>query len=158
MIKTVVTASYVHKSNINELIEKKIPTENTDDFKRFIRLVDNTAIIYDIIKYDKGNVTLISSPDWDQANEPIVGMCYRWKKDEWFDEYGNLNLNCKATKNFRQIYHNKWQFVGDNYDGFDVEAAKERTKLWNSIPNLDKKRIGNKNYWIELLKENDIEI
>lgn len=156
MIKSVVTAHYVHKSNIQELVDKKIPSDKKADFLYFMEIVKDNNIPYDIIKYDKGNVTLITSPDWDEANEPIVGICRRWKDGEWFTEDGLCNP--KETSNFRQIYHNKWQFVADDYSGFDIGKAKERTKLWNSIPNLDKKRIGNKNYWVQLLQENGMKV
>jgi hypothetical protein len=158
MIKTVVKAHYVHKSNVMELINKKIPKEEQALFYRFLNEVDKLNIEYTIIKYDSGNITLIYSPDWDTANEPIVEVCYRWKSGEWFDENGNFNTNPKIQKNGRQIYHNKWQFVGEDYKGFDIEEAKKRTILWNSIPNLNKSKIGNKTYWIELLKENNIAI
>ena len=154
MIKTVVTASYVHISNLEELIAKKIPQEEQSSFRKLIEDFAKTKD-FQIVKYDKGNVTFITSPDWDTADEPIVGTCYRFKKDEWFDIDGNL-LTPKETQNFKQIYHNKWQFVSDTYQGFDVEKAKERTKIWNAIPNLDKKRIGYKNYWVQLLSDNNI--
>lgn len=154
MIKKVVTAGYAHKSNIKELMEKMVPEEKWEEFEKFIFLAVK-AFSFDVIKYDRGNITLITSPDWDSANEPLVGTCRRWKDGEWFDK-GRISMNYKETNNFRQIYHNKWQFVSSDYAGFDIEMAKERTKIWNNIPNLDKKRIGNKNYWKNLLEENGI--
>lgn len=156
MVKTVVKAHYVHKSNLKELIEK-IPDDKREDFINFMKLVNENLIEYDVIKYDRGNITLISSPDWDSSNEPIVGICRRWKVGEWFGLSNKLGIP-KTTSNFKQIYHNKWQFVASDYEGFDVEKAKERTLLWNSIPNLNKSKIGYKEYWICLLKENNIEI
>lgn len=149
MIKTVGTASYVHKSNVQELIEKKVAKPEIDTFKLFLQNVSN--IQYDIIKYDKGNITLISSPDWDTANEPIVGTCYRYKKGAWFNKP-------TIRDNYKQIYHNKWMFVSNTYAGFDIEKAKERTKIWNSLPNLDKKRIGYKSYWVKYLERNGVSI
>lgn len=157
MIKTVVKASYVHKSNIQELIDKKIPTDKKEEFIKFMELIKSNNIPFDVVKYDQGNVTLITSPDWDTSNEPIVGECRRWKDGEWFNGE-NLNNNFKLTKNFRQIYHNKWQFVDESYQGFNVEEAKERTKIWNAIPNLNKSKIGNKVYWVELLTNHNIAV
>ena len=51
-------------------------------------------------------------------------------------------------------------FVSESYKGFDINKAKERTELWNSIPDIKshKSRIGNKSYWEKLLKDNNIEI
>ena len=49
-------------------------------------------------------------------------------------------------------------FVSSDYKGFDIETAKQRTKLWNSIPDIKKhkSKIGNKKYWNELLQKNNI--
>ena len=60
----------------------------------------------------------------------------------------------------QQVYHNKWQFVSENYKGFDVEKSKERTKQWNAIPNIKalKCKIGYKDFWYELLNENNLSI
>lgn len=158
MIKTVVYAGYAHKSNVDELIAKKVPAKDADVFRLFIKLVQESGITFDIIKYDRGNVTLITSPDWDTSNEPIVGTCMRWKAGEWFNADGGLNMEYRKTDNFRQIYHNKWQFVADNYTGFDLDEAKKRTEEWNSIPGIDKKRIGNKDFWIKFLQENGLPV
>lgn len=156
MIKTVVKAHYVHISNIDEMIEKHIPAEEKDSLISFLSQAKD-EYDFTIVKYDSGNLTLIYSSDWDTANEPLVDVCYRWKKGEWFAEDGTISKP-KVMKNGRQIYHNKWQFVSADYQGFDVEKAKERTKLWNSIPNLNKSKIGNKTYWVELLKKNGIAV
>ena len=169
MMKKVVKAMYVHKSNwieIQEEITRK-DKKKRRAFHNFLLQAEIEAIPYDVIKYDNGDISLITSPDWDIANEPIVGTVRRWKQDEWLnreteelllDEKGMLNKPSYIRDNFKQIYHNKWQFVGEDYKGFNIEEAKERTKEWNAIPNLDKKRIGYKKYWMELLKENGFEL
>ena len=58
------------------------------------------------------------------------------------------------------MYHNKWQFVSSNYTGFDVEESKKRTKEWNSIPNIKsmKSKIGNVDFWHNLLREYNLSI
>lgn len=155
MIKKVADAGYAHKSNASELCEKMVPAEMQDDFRKFLDMAEK-LFPYDVIKYQKGNITLITSPDWDTANEPIVGICRRWKAGMWFDEK-EISLNYKRTKNFKQIYHNKWQFVSDDYKGFDIQAAKDRTAAWNAVLCIDKKRIGYKNYWLDFLKNNGLE-
>lgn len=155
MIKKVVHALYAHKSNLEELLAN-IPEEERDIVKRLVGAAQNVPYAFDIIKYDRGNITLISSPDWDTANEPIVGEVRLWKVDNRFDADGKLLPPTRSTTNFKQIYHNKWMFVTDDYAGFDIEAAKERTKLWNAIPNLNKSKIGSKVYWLKLLAENGI--
>lgn len=146
MIKIVQYARYAHKSNLNQLISNLNYSE-AERVKKIVRTFNNP---FDIIKYNNGVVSLMRSSDWDTANEPTIDVSYTI----------GLDNSVKVIRNGRQVYHNKWQFVSDDYTGFDIEEAKQRTKLWNSIPNINsyKNRIGNKVFWHELLNEYDIEI
>ena len=148
MVKKVGYAVYAHRSNIAEFF-KNIPS----DAWPFVTEVLNVKFCdYDIVKYDKssGNVSLIRCSTWDYLNEPIVedSFCF------------TPTFSYKVIKGGTKVYHNKWMFVSDDYKGFDIEEAKERTKLWNSIPNIKeyKSKIGNIDFWYKLLKENNIEI
>lgn len=95
---------------------------------------------YNIVKKaDDGSVTFTEAPDWDTADEPTVGRVATVKPD------GTVKLADHPGK----IYHHKWQFVGDDYQGFDVDQSKSRSKAWQSL-NLPKdmlNRIGNRDYW-----------
>lgn len=150
MIKKVGDCWYVAKSNRQELFDK------ANDPRLKLKVLGMDGLYsYQVIKYNrkKRTVSLIQSPDWYEANEPTVG-------DSLVFDLDTDDMECKsvkARKNNPQIYHSKWMMVGE-HPGFDVEAAKERTKQWSSIPFLDKKRIGNKNYWIEVLKANGLEV
>ena len=153
MIKQVGTAKYAHKSNVKELIAKCFKTKQEEQlFLLFLEKAVLKGIAFDIIKYDKGNVTLIGSPDWNTANEPIVGTCYRWNLTEWMREDW---VNPKITQNYKQIYHNKWMFVAEDYKGFDIEKAKRRSQLWNSLPDIKsvKNKIGYKEFWQQYLAQ-----
>lgn len=103
-----------------------------------------------IIRYNikTKEISVSKSSNWDTANEPDI------------EESIKVGLDNKVifTKAKGQIYHSKELFVADDYTGFDIEKAKSRTMLWNTIPNIDKSRIGWKKYWINLLTENNIEI
>lgn len=39
--------------------------------------------------------------------------------------------------------------MGDDYEGFDIEASKRREVLWKSFPDIDYNRIGRRDYWDE---------
>lgn len=147
MMKKVINCYYVHKSNIKELLNK---FPQNMELKNYLESVD--LLDYEVIKYDSktNKVSLIASPDWEDAYEPIVGDSLVHDLNDGSDKFIK-----GRTKNF-QIYHNKWMFVADDYDGFDIDEAKERTAAWSSIPNLDKKRIGNQDFWFEVLKENNL--
>ena len=130
--KQVGNTIYLHKS-----VEDKLPHAVLEFAKREIP----SDFIYDIIKYDvkNGNVTFISSPDWDTSDEPIVGDALLIR--------GDGSMRYMQQKSSPQIYHHKWLFVNDNYGGFNVEDAKTRSKKWLKIPNIEFNKIGYKNYW-----------
>jgi len=100
---------------------------------------------YTIVKYSfrTGNVTFVASPDFDSNPEPTVG-------DRWI-------IPPEAAARFRAelpdpyIYHHKWLMVADDYERFDVEQSKERSRLWLVLPDVDKSRIGRKSYWEQVV-------
>ena len=125
---------YVHKSAMDvlpqkefELAESKLP----EDFE------------YEIVKYNatQGSFSFIGSPDWNTANEPIVGDSYKVSKN------GEVSLT--KQKSDPQIYHHKWNFVRDNYDGFNVRQSIQRSIDWyrDAKDELNIYKIGTKSYW-----------
>lgn len=152
MIKRVMTALYAHKSNIDEIC-KNISVNEAEhliDICQWFKEEYNVS--FDIVKYDKKskNISFIESPNWNEENEPTVGISYTVKPD------GSTSIR----KGCEQIYHNKWQFVKPAYTGFDIEQAKERTKEWNSIPGINqvKSKIGYRKFWNQLLQDNGVEL
>lgn len=148
MIKRVGYNFYVHKSNIFELYSKL----DIEDRNILINVLKGSNYIYDVIKYDKRtkNVSLIECKTWDILNEPIVGDSHCYRID------GTISLVKGGTK----VYHNKWQFVSNDYVGFSLEESKRRTKEWNKINGIKllKSKIGNKDFWYKLLYDNGLEI
>lgn len=97
--------------------------------------------IYTVVKYrsDTATVSFIHSPDFDTIPEPMVGDIWIVFAD------GRSQLRRQAADPF--IYHHKWLFVADDYDGFDVEESKQRSLTWMALPGADRTRIGRKSYW-----------
>lgn len=129
-------ALYVHANYENVLPDisqfKEILEQQYPDFK------------YNIIKYSPNAVSFLYSPDFDSANEPVISEYVTVKSD------GNTKRGRTKT-----IYHHKWLFVGDDYTGFDVDAAFERSRAWLQIPDIDFCRIGSsREFWINFLKSN----
>lgn len=149
MVKKVGYCVYVHKSNI-----KGIYNVLNDMQKNHLLqvLMIGSVIKYDIVKYNRQNdsVSLIQCDTWDILNEPVVGDSYCYDR----------NFNVKIIKGGTKVYHNKWQFVADDYIGFDIEKARLRTEQWNKIPNISalKSKIGNKDFWYDLLRKNNVTI
>ena len=150
-MKRIGSVYYVHKSNIQELL-LMLPN---DWYKREIihwyefKERPGTSP-YEVIKYDtkKHKLSFIDSPDWFTANEPTVGnyICCDFDKETIVHRSGDS-----------QVYHSKELFMADDTDLIDLEKAKERTKLWQSlVTKEEKKLIGSKKYWTEFCEKHGI--
>ena len=130
--KQVGNTIYLHKS-----VEEKLPNDILISAKEKLTQSFN----YDIVKYDEGNgnVTFISSPDWNYSDEPIVGDAILIR--------GDGTERFIKQKSSPQIYHHKWLFVNDDYSGFNTEESKNRSISWLKVPNIEFNKIGYKNYW-----------
>jgi len=129
--KRVRDAFYIHNEYEQELPERIQVAKNLlpDEFS------------YTIVKYnDKTNdVSFSFSPDFDESPEPFVKKSCKVSSDN--------KVSCREYKNNPPIYHGKYRFVAEDYDGFDVEESKKREQLWKSFPDIDYNRIGRKDYW-----------
>ena len=100
---------------------------------------------YEVIKYNAkdGSFSFISSPDWNTSDEPIVGDAYKVKK--------NGEVTVTKQKADPQIYHHKWNFVRDDYSGFDVEKSVQRSIDWyrDAKADINMFKIGTQSYWQE---------
>lgn len=149
-MKKVVNCYYVHKSNMDELIDELRDNYQADVITA-IKEIELKHWDYQVIRYDKTehSISFIQSPDFDSAPFPIVGDGMKLKmKGEW-----TWHLVKGRTKN-PQIYHQKELFIDPCfYKGFDAIEARWRTILMNRIPELDKKRIGNYDYFMPIAKQ-----
>ena len=130
--KQVGSTIYLHKS-----VEDRLPSDLLEKVKP--QLPSNFQ--YDIVKFDEknGNLTFISSPDWDSSYEPLVGDAFLIR--------GDGSTRYMKQKKSPQIYHHKWLFVNDDYNGFNTEESKERSSKWLKLPDIEFNKIGYKNYW-----------
>lgn len=123
---------YIHKSYVNRFPSAKhASTFLPKDFE------------FDVIKINKnGNISFIKCSTFDKLEEPIVEGCIVVKSDK--------ELMAIPQQSDPWIYHHKWMFVDDDYEYFDVEASKQRSKQWEALkPN--KSKIGKLSYWNEFV-------
>lgn len=94
-----------------------------------------------VVKLTKEHTTFIESPDFNTAHEPGIHRVVTVQRQQRGlvrtarDYHGSL------------IYHHKWLFVKDDYEGFDVAASVERSRKWLALEGLDMNRIGRRDYW-----------
>jgi len=127
---------YFHKKYVDEYIDKDFYNELKSNLPKDFK--------FNIIKYNEKNETIsfIYSPDFDTADEPIVSDAYKVTKT------GNVTKT--KEKSPPQIYHHKWMFVKDDYNGFNVPKSIERSKRWLDVSDkINMSKIGSKSYWEE---------
>jgi len=104
---------------------------------------------WNVIKYNEktGSVTFINSPDFDISDEP--------KSMDNYTVDNENQLKYYKPPSSPTIWHHKWEWVKDDYNGFDVRDSKERSLYWNEQleghpdPKI-KSRIGSAKVWDEL--------
>lgn len=128
-------AVYVHKQ-----YESLLP-EAVQKAKSFLP----PEFSYTVVKFQISDqtVSFIQSTDFDSADEPIVGDLYTVKAD------GSASFRRQLTDPW--IYHHKWLFVADDYNGFDVEESKQRSLQWLALSNIDFQRIGKRSHWEDFI-------
>lgn len=138
---------YVHHTNHCELSKEQ---------KELVEQAYNICNIgfecSEIFKIDIKNkkVSFIQCKDFNTSREPLI--TYAWCVDIKTKEV-------KEIKGKGQIYHHKWMFVSDDYNGFDIEESKRWSEKWQSVlPKEVKSRIGYKKYWDEYLKQYNLEV
>jgi len=96
---------------------------------------------YDVVKYSyrTGAVSFVQCREFDAAPEPTVGDIVI------VDALGNVRRRSQPRD--PEVYHHKWLFVADDYEGFDVQQSISRSAVWIRLDGVDRRRIGRKSYW-----------
>lgn len=96
---------------------------------------------YTVVKLNQRNdsVSFIQCPGFDTEHEPAITGIVVVSAD------GQVQHRSLPADPY--IYHHKWLFVADDYQGFDVAASKERSEKWMKLPDVDRSRIGRKSFW-----------
>jgi poly(A) polymerase len=109
---------YVHKKYANEVIPNDILKKAALILKQKNPTFRFNSIMWDMktnaIRFDE-------APDFDTAREPHVGQYIVVFVDGTTRE-GSSN----------SIWHHKWLWVKDDYDGFDVDKAANWSRMWLS--------------------------
>ncbi len=148
------SAIYVHRSNLIELLDslEEVDPPAVGLVIRARDWAEAHGLPYEVVKYSPGKVSLISSPDWDAAPEPLSGRSYIWAADDLRDD-GRWS---RTYTGGRSVYHMKELFVSPDYAGFDVRKAEERTRMLSRLPPADPRRKGDRGYWEQYLRDNGV--
>lgn len=134
---------YVHKNYIQVF---------DDSYLKALSVLEKNApdFSFDIVKFnqEKKSYSFISSTDFDTKDEPTVGDSIQ------VDSEGHLKLT--KQKKDPQIYHHKWNFVKNDYSGFNVADSVSRSIQWKSIIGKNKElssKIGTSSFWETTLQQ-----
>ena len=96
---------------------------------------------YSVVKLNQRNdsVSFIQCPGFDVEHEPAITAIIV------VNATGQVQR--RTTPADPYIYHHKWLFVDDDYQGFDVAESKARSKQWIALGDVDRSRIGRRSFW-----------
>ena len=107
---------YLHKDYVSDVIPKKV-------WENALKVLSDAGsdFEYNCVMYDTktGNVRFDEAPDFDESREPIVGDTITVKPD------GTVK---RGHSNY--IWHHKWLWVKNDYQGFDVNQSKAWSNKW----------------------------
>jgi len=139
-MKVIGNTKYLHRSALNVL--------SSEDYTKVTEALKQVPNGFKpvVIAITKDSIRLTECPEWDKEFEPSVGDSF-----VVFDN-GTNKLN-KASKTNPQIYHRRYLFVLDDYQGFNTELDKSWVAKWERL-NPDKNRMGRKLWWSEFIANN----
>jgi len=98
---------------------------------------------WDYVKWNgkTDNFTFTWCNDWDGENEPVVVRQVMVA--------GSAANELPVSKDNPPIIHGKHLFVDEDYEGFDLDEARERWESYQGADWLDKSRMGRIDWWRE---------
>lgn len=115
---------YLHKNYATDVVPADIYDRAVELLRKKYPNFEWNTIMYlhtnekDVVRFDE-------APDFDTAREPVPGNMV------------SVNVSTgtveKSSKPNNQIWHHKWLWVKNDYDGFDVKEAWDWSKLWLSV-------------------------
>lgn len=102
-----------------------IPDENYTAAVKILEDAGYSEEEFNCVRWDPkvSSISFQEAPDFDTAREPVVG------------DYVTVNYEAGKVKTGHSSYvwHHKWEWVLNDYPGFDVAESWEWSKKWMSI-------------------------
>ena len=142
--KRVGSKIYVHKDYALDVVPTEILWDAQDILHKYEPGASFNCICYDlkqpnIIRFDE-------APRFDVDREPYPGVM--WTVDTSRIDEGE---RCYRVGYSDAIWHHKWLWVEQNYQGFDVEESYKWSELW--LSKVDETASGHEHKWKEQLKK-----
>ncbi len=134
---------YFHKSVWDKIVPKDVWDKALEVLEiNKLNIKGLQTVCYDfkqphIVRFD-------TCPGFNSHEEPMVGHMF----------FVDVNIGIVTDKYNNQIYHHKWLWVNEDYEGFDVQESYEWSKLW--LSKLPETASGRVYLWEEQLKKYNI--
>lgn len=141
--KRVGSKIYFHKS----VWDKIVPEDVWNRALEVLEINKMKLIWFQTVCYDFKQPNIVrfdTCPGFNFQEEPMVGHMF----------FVNVSFGVVTDKYNNQIYHHKWLWVTEDYDGFDVHESYEWSKLW--LSKLPETASGRPYLWEDQLKKYNI--
>jgi len=132
---------YLHRNYVGEI------------FPELVDKIENiTDVNFNLLKIPRRSelrskyIYLVQCMEFDYANEPRVGIIYTYEFGKGITKQRNYSS---------YVYHHKWMWVKDDYDGFNVQEQKDRSEMYKKL-NPPSNRIGSYRVWKHWLEGHGI--
>ena len=143
--KRVGSKIYFHKSVWDKIVPKDVWDKAMEMAN--ITKIDHRPFKFNTVCYDLKEpytVRFDTCPGFDTEREPVVEFSFK---------FNTLDCTTDVTVN-NQIFHHRWLWVEQDYQGFDIRESYEWSKHW--LSKLPEVASGYPHKWEEQLKKYNI--
>ena len=122
--------------------------------RKYMRQVISLDLLEWILRYVPYG-TKYNTVMWDTKKDIIrfdEALNFNTAREPWAGNFITINVSGKVEKGHTEaIWHHKWMWVRDSYNGFNVKESYEWSELW--LSRLKEPANGSMEVWNQQLKE-----
>lgn len=116
---------YFHKNYLDYICDKRSKQWADSLKKLYSSYKDQCPFPFNCLRFDTefNSLAFVECPNFDKEREPVVGKM--WVVSNYMDR--------PTLHNYPSIYHHKWEWVMNDYTGFDVKESWEWSRKWLNV-------------------------
>ncbi|CAL9956526.1 hypothetical protein VPHD480_0018 [Vibrio phage D480] len=131
-------ALYLHINYVPEEFKERVAEART------LLSIENPTFCPNVVRidYKKSTIAFYESTEFDHVQEPAAGKMIVVDVAE---------RKVAKARQVNQIWHHKWLWVGDDYNGFNVSQSYDRSIQWLDHDDIPFTKIGSRKNWQDWL-------
>ncbi|CAL9981009.1 hypothetical protein VPHD481_0018 [Vibrio phage D481] len=131
-------ALYLHINYVPEEFKERVAEART------LLSIENPTFCPNVVRidYKKSTIAFYESTEFDHVQEPAAGKMIVVDVAE---------RKVAKPRQVNQIWHHKWLWVGDDYNGFNVSQSYDRSIQWLDHDDIPFTKIGSRKNWQDWL-------